>query len=134
MEPRVASVSARTLSHHLGCGTRSPRFTFAQYATDSPVARDIALAEIPCRPGTTSRSNTVRSTGSGCSASHASSAARCSRLVARRRSLASSDDLDDRGLDRIGDTWRSGDGAPDVILEIEGNAASFSYNPTGGCS
>jgi hypothetical protein len=41
---------------------------------------------------------------------------------------------DDSGLDRRGDTWRSGDGAADVILAIEGNAASFTYNPTGGCS
>lgn len=45
-----------------------------------------------------------------------------------------SHNLDDSGLDRSGDTWRSGDGTADVILEIEGNAASFTYNPTGGCS
>jgi hypothetical protein len=45
-----------------------------------------------------------------------------------------SHNLDDSGLDRSGDTWRSGDGPADVILEIEGNAASFTYNPTGGCS
>ena len=45
-----------------------------------------------------------------------------------------SHNLDDSGLDRSGDTWRSGDGAADVVLEIEGNAASFTYNPTGGCS
>jgi hypothetical protein len=45
-----------------------------------------------------------------------------------------SHNLDDSGLDRSGDTWRSGDGSPDVTLEIEGNAARFTYNPTGGCS
>lgn len=45
-----------------------------------------------------------------------------------------SHNLDGSGLDRSGDTWRSGDGPADVILEIEGNAASFTYNPTGGCS
>jgi hypothetical protein len=45
-----------------------------------------------------------------------------------------SHDLDDSGLTRDGDTWRSGDGTADVTLEIEGNAASFSYNPDGGCS
>jgi hypothetical protein len=45
-----------------------------------------------------------------------------------------SHDLDDSGLTRSGDTWRSGDGTADVTLEIEGNAASFSYNPDGGCS
>ncbi len=39
-----------------------------------------------------------------------------------------SHNLDDSGLDR------SGDGPADVVLEIEGNAASFTYNPTGGCS
>lgn len=42
--------------------------------------------------------------------------------------------LDDSGLDRSGDTWRSGDGPADVTLQVEGNAASFTYNPTGGCS
>ena len=45
-----------------------------------------------------------------------------------------SHNLDDSGLDRSGDTWRSADGTADVILEVEGNAASFTYNPTGGCS
>ena len=45
-----------------------------------------------------------------------------------------SHNLDDSGLSRSGDTWRSGDGAADVTLEIEGNAARFTYNPTGGCS
>lgn len=45
-----------------------------------------------------------------------------------------SHNLDDSGLDRSGDTWRSGDGDADVTLDIEGNAASFTYNPTGGCS
>jgi hypothetical protein len=45
-----------------------------------------------------------------------------------------SHNLDDSGLDRSGDTWRSGEGPADVILEVEGNAASFTYNPTGGCS
>jgi hypothetical protein len=45
-----------------------------------------------------------------------------------------SHNLDDSGLDRSGDTWRSGDGNADVTLDIEGNAASFTYNPTGGCS
>ncbi|HET9417010.1 MAG TPA: DUF5668 domain-containing protein [Candidatus Limnocylindria bacterium] len=45
-----------------------------------------------------------------------------------------SHDLDDSGLTRSGDTWRSGDGTADVTLEIQGNAASFTYNPDGGCS
>ena len=45
-----------------------------------------------------------------------------------------SHDLDDSGLTRQGDTWRTDDGTADVTLEIEGNAASFTYNPEGGCS
>jgi hypothetical protein len=45
-----------------------------------------------------------------------------------------SHNLDDSGLARSGDTWRSGDGTADVTLDIEGNAASFNYNPDGGCS
>jgi hypothetical protein len=45
-----------------------------------------------------------------------------------------SHDLDDSGLTRDGDTWRTGDGTADVTFEIEGNAASFAYNPDGGCS
>lgn len=46
-----------------------------------------------------------------------------------------SDNLDDSGLARDGDTWRSGDGAdPAVTLRVNGNAASFTLNPEGGCS
>jgi hypothetical protein len=45
-----------------------------------------------------------------------------------------SHDLDDRGLTRDGDTWRSGGETADVTFAVEGNAASFSYNPDGGCS
>lgn len=44
-----------------------------------------------------------------------------------------SHNLDDSGLSRSGDTWRSGSGTPDVRLSVEGNAASFTYNPDGGC-
>ncbi len=45
-----------------------------------------------------------------------------------------SHDLDSSGLTRQGDTWRSGEGAADVTLAVEGSAASFTYNPDGGCS
>ncbi len=45
-----------------------------------------------------------------------------------------SHDLDDRGLTRDGDTWRSGGETANVNFAVEGNAASFSYNPDGGCS
>jgi hypothetical protein len=44
-----------------------------------------------------------------------------------------SHNLDDSGLTRQGDTWRSGDGPADVVLDIEGNAASLTYT-SGGCS
>jgi hypothetical protein len=45
-----------------------------------------------------------------------------------------SHDLDDSDLVRSGDTWRGGDGTPAIRLDVEGNAASFSFNPDGGCS
>lgn len=45
-----------------------------------------------------------------------------------------SHNLDDSGLSRSGDTWRSGNGTPDVRISVEGNAASFTYNPDGGCA
>jgi len=41
--------------------------------------------------------------------------------------------LDDLGLSRQGDTWSTGSGAADITLDIEGNAASFTLNPEGGC-
>lgn len=45
-----------------------------------------------------------------------------------------SHDLDGQGFSRDGDTWRSGSGTPAITLDVEGNAANFSYNPDGGCS
>ncbi len=48
-----------------------------------------------------------------------------------------SHNLNDSGLSRSGDTWTSNsfDGADHVIdLTLEGNAASFTLNPQGGCS
>lgn len=44
-----------------------------------------------------------------------------------------SHNLDDSGLSRSGDTWRSGDGDADVVLDVNGNAGSFTLNPDGGC-
>jgi hypothetical protein len=44
-----------------------------------------------------------------------------------------SHNLDDRGFDESGDTWRLGSGTPTLRLEIDGNAASFTFNPDGGC-
>ena len=45
-----------------------------------------------------------------------------------------SDNLDDSGLTRDGDTWRGGGATPAVSLRVNGNAASFTLNPEGGCS
>ena len=45
-----------------------------------------------------------------------------------------SHNLDERGLTRSGDTWRSGTGDAAITLGVEGNAASFTLNPEGGCS
>lgn len=44
-----------------------------------------------------------------------------------------SHNLDERGFTRQGDTWSSGDGDPDVRLDVSGNAASFTFNPEEGC-
>ena len=43
--------------------------------------------------------------------------------------------LEQRGLTQAGDTWkRTGStGAPLIQLEVQGNAASFTLDPTGGC-
>ena len=44
-----------------------------------------------------------------------------------------SHNLDDLGLTRQGDVWRSGTGDA-ITLSIEGNAASFTLNPEEGCA
>jgi hypothetical protein len=44
-----------------------------------------------------------------------------------------SHNLDEGGLDRSGDTWRSGEGSAALELDVEGNAGSFTLNPEGGC-
>lgn len=44
-----------------------------------------------------------------------------------------SHNLDDRGFTESGDTWRLGSGAAAIRLAVEGNAASFTFNPSGGC-
>jgi hypothetical protein len=45
-----------------------------------------------------------------------------------------SHNLDERGLTQDGDTWSNADGAPDLRLSVDGNAASFTLNPEGGCA
>jgi hypothetical protein len=45
--------------------------------------------------------------------------------------------LDESGLDQVGDTWSTpdyADAAHRVQIDLEGNAASFTLNPEGGCS
>ena len=44
-----------------------------------------------------------------------------------------SHNLDESGLDRSGDTCRSTDGEAAIVLDVEGNAGSFTLNPDGGC-
>ena len=44
-----------------------------------------------------------------------------------------SHNLDDRGFDESGDTWRLGSGTPAIRLDVDGNAANFTFNPDGGC-
>lgn len=55
-------------------------------------------------------------------------------LTVEDGNITFSHNLDDTDLSRSGDTWRSGSGTADVRIRIEGNAASFTYNPDGGCS
>jgi cell wall-active antibiotic response 4TMS protein YvqF/putative adhesin len=45
-----------------------------------------------------------------------------------------SHNLDESGLSRSGDTWRTGSGDAAITLDVSGNAASFTLNPDGGCS
>jgi hypothetical protein len=59
------------------------------------------------------------------------------RITVADGNFTFSHNLDDSGLTRSGDTWFSDtfDGAAKFIdLRLEGNAASFTLNPDGGCS
>lgn len=47
--------------------------------------------------------------------------------------LIFSTNLGDRGLQHDGDTWSRPGTGPAISFDIEGNAASFSLDPTGGC-
>ncbi len=44
-----------------------------------------------------------------------------------------SHNMDNARLDRDGDTWSTQGGEPDIRLRIDGNAASFTFNPEDGC-
>ena len=59
------------------------------------------------------------------------------RITVADSNFTFSHNLDDSGLTRSGDTWTSDafDGADRFVdLRLEGNAASFTLNPDGGCS
>ncbi|MDQ2933950.1 MAG: hypothetical protein M3R49_03025 [Chloroflexota bacterium] len=52
--------------------------------------------------------------------------------VAEHLSFASN--LEELELAKSGTTWhRAGSGGPTITLKIEGNAGSFTLNPSGGC-
>ena len=51
--------------------------------------------------------------------------------------VAFSTNLDESGLDQVGDTWSTpdyADAADQVQIALEGTAASFTLNPEGGCA
>ena len=55
-------------------------------------------------------------------------------ITISEQNITFSHNLDESGLSREGDTWRSGTGDAAVTLDVSGNAASFALNPDGGCS
>jgi len=55
-------------------------------------------------------------------------------ITISEENITFSHNLDESGLSREGDTWRSGSGEAAVTLDVSGNAASFTFNPEGGCS
>lgn len=57
-----------------------------------------------------------------------------SLLITIEDNLTFSHNLDDRGLFQSGDTWSTRRGLVHIQLEVEGNAGSFSLNPSGGCT
>jgi len=55
-------------------------------------------------------------------------------ITMSEENITFSHNLDQSGLSREGDTWRSGSGDAAIVLDVSGNAASFTFNPEGGCS
>ena len=56
--------------------------------------------------------------------------------VAVDPNLTFSTNLDESGLTKAGDTWSTAgyaDATDRVHIDLEGNAASFTLNPEGGC-
>ena len=57
--------------------------------------------------------------------------------VTTNENIAFSHNLDEEGLQQVGDTWSTpgyADAADRVQIDLDGNAASFTLNPEGGCS
>ena len=57
--------------------------------------------------------------------------------VTTSSNITFSHNLDEAGLQRVGDTWSTpgyADASDRVRIDLEGNAASFALNPEGGCS
>jgi hypothetical protein len=39
------------------------------------------------------------------------------------------------GLGQVGDTWqRTGTGGPSIVVQLEGNASTFTLDPEEGCA
>jgi hypothetical protein len=55
-------------------------------------------------------------------------------ITISEENITFSNNLDESGLSRSGDTWRSGTGDAAITLDVSGNAASLTLNPDGGCS
>jgi hypothetical protein len=55
-------------------------------------------------------------------------------ITISEENITFSHNLEDSGLSREGNTWRSGTGDAAITLDVSGNAASFTFNPDGGCS
>ncbi|HEY6608560.1 MAG TPA: DUF5668 domain-containing protein [Candidatus Limnocylindria bacterium] len=55
-------------------------------------------------------------------------------ITLQESNITFSHNLDESGLSRSGDTWRGGSGTEAITLNVQGNAASFTLNPDGGCS
>jgi len=55
-------------------------------------------------------------------------------ITISEENITFSHNLDESGLSRDGDTWSSGSGDAAITLDVSGNAASFTFNPDGGCS
>jgi hypothetical protein len=57
--------------------------------------------------------------------------------VTTNANITFSHNLEEEGLQHVGDTWSTpgyADATDQVQIDLDGNAASFTLNPEGGCS